>query len=80
MVDVDLVRELESLGISVNDWKIAKPHNRSETYTIIRNESEKEIRLNNWDGNNWFESKETKLWVIETCLNIVEQSKSNENS
>tara|TARA_B110000008_G_scaffold234754_1_gene239237 strand:+ start:561 stop:1727 length:1167 start_codon:yes stop_codon:yes gene_type:complete len=80
MVEVDLVRELESLGISVNDWKIAKPHNRSDTYSIIRNDSEIEIRLTNWDGNNWFESKETKIWVVETCLNIVEQSKSNANS
>tara|TARA_B110000263_G_scaffold244885_1_gene253606 strand:+ start:198 stop:1331 length:1134 start_codon:yes stop_codon:yes gene_type:complete len=66
MVEGDLVRELESRGILVNDWKIAKPYNLNEE--------------GQWDGSDWWNSEEDKTWVIETCLNIVEESKTNMDS
>ena len=62
----DLVEALESRGILVNDWEIAKSYTRDE--------------VEEWNGVLWWESEETRQWVFDTCRNIVEESQTNMES
>ena len=55
VIEGDLVRELESRGITVNNWNI----------------------LDGVEGelieSNWWDSEETRKWVVETCLELIEK-------
>ena len=62
----NLLEELESRGIVVNEWQIAKPY----TPEVSKQ----------WDGSRWFESEETQQWVFDISCEIVEASQQSMES
>ena len=63
MADEDLVQRIESMGVAVENWNIAKPWT-----------NETEV---GWEGSRWYESEENCNWVFETCVRIVEESQTD---